>query len=154
MIPAIQLDAPVVPSGYELVEIDGQVYQQWDAPNEYAAGWQQASAYLGMPGNTVLNGHNNIYGSVFSRLMDLNEGDTIEIYSGEWVILYTVTNKMLLPESGEDLSVRLENGRWMQPTTDERLTLVSCWPLDSNTHRVFIVAQPVDKRVASGGQSP
>jgi sortase A len=154
VIPAIQLDAPVLPSGYALVDIDGQVYQQWEAPQEYAVGWHQTSAFIGAPGNTVLNGHNNIYGSVFARLIDLNEGDAIEIHSGEWRILYTVTNKMVLPERDEDLSVRLENGRWMQPTSDERLTLVSCWPPESNTHRVFIVASPVEKRMASSGQGP
>jgi LPXTG-site transpeptidase (sortase) family protein len=146
VIPAIQLDAPVVPAGYQLVEIDGQVYQQWGAPDEFAAGWQETSAFLGVPGNTVLNGHNNIYGMVFGRLMDLTEGDTIQVYSGEQVFTYVITNKLLLQERGEPLSVRLDNARWMQSTSDERLTLVTCWPLDSNTHRLFIVARQVSQK--------
>jgi sortase A len=151
VIPVIALDAPVLPTGYSLIEIDGQVYQQWEAPSEYAAGWQQTSAYLGVPGNTVLNGHHNIFGSVFGRLNELIEGDLIEVHSGDSVITYTITSKLLLSERGEPLSVRLENGRWMQSTTDERLTLVTCWPPDSNTHRLLIVAQPVEKHLASSG---
>lgn len=153
LIPAIGLDAAVVPAGYELIEINGQVYQQWDAPAEYAAGWQMTSAYLGVPGNTVLNGHHNVYGSVFGSLIYLEPGDTIELQSGEWTITYTVGLKLLLPERDEDLSVRLENGRWMQASEDERLTLVTCWPPESNTHRLFIVAQPVEKRLVMNGQT-
>lgn len=154
LIPAIGLDAAVLPAGYQLVEINGQVFQQWDAPAEYAAGWQMTSAYLGAPGNTVLNGHHNIYGSVFGSLIYLEPGDQIEVRSGPWSVLYTVSNKVLLPERDEDLSVRLDNGRWMQTTDDERLTLVTCWPPESNTHRLFIVAQPVEKRVEAGAASP
>ncbi len=41
------------------------------------------------------------------------------------------------------LEVRLKNAQWMQPTPDERLTLISCWPYWTNTHRVIIVARPV-----------
>ena len=38
--------------------------------------------------------------------------------------------------------MREENGRWIQPSDDERLTLVTCWPADSNTHRLILVAVP------------
>ena len=50
------------------VLIQGQNYLEWAAPNRFAAGWQQGSAPLGVVGNTVLNGHNNIHGDVFARL--------------------------------------------------------------------------------------
>jgi sortase (surface protein transpeptidase) len=42
----------------------------------------------------------------------------------------------------------------MQSTDDERLTLVTCWPADSNTHRLIIVARAVEKRLASSGPNP
>jgi hypothetical protein len=42
----------------------------------------------------------------------------------------------------ESLEIRLDNGRWILPTEDERLTLVTCWPEDSNSHRLIIVAVP------------
>jgi LPXTG-site transpeptidase (sortase) family protein len=143
VIPAIQLDARVVPAGYQLIQLGGQVFQQWDAPNEYSAGWQQTSARLGVPGNTVLNGHHNIYGMVFGRLIDLSEGDFIQMYSGSTLYNFVITNKMILPERGEPIAVRMDNARWLLPTNDERLTLITCWPQLSNTHRLIIVAKPV-----------
>ena len=30
------------------------------------------------------------------------------------------------------------------PTTDERITLITCWPYTSNTHRLIIVAKPIE----------
>lgn len=143
VIPSIQVDAPVVPSGYRLLDYYGQVYQQWEAPTDYAAGWQLSSPGIGVPGNTVLNGHHNVYGSVFGRLADLPEGDMIQIYSGGTLIQYEIANKMILPEEGQSLDVRLDNARWLQPTDDERLTLVTCWPPNGNSHRLIIVARPV-----------
>ncbi len=41
------------------------------------------------------------------------------------------------------LEIRKANAEWIAPTTNERLTLVTCWPKRSNTHRLIIVAEPV-----------
>ncbi len=142
VIPAIDLDAPVTLASEKIVRIGGNEYEQWDAPNLYAAGWHSTSAALGLPGNTVLDGHNNIYGAVFARLQDLSQGDAIEVYSGEQVFQYRITNVMILPESGQPVEQRLENARWLSRSEDERLTLVTCWPNDSNTHRLIVVAVP------------
>jgi len=143
VIPAINLDAPIVPTQVKKIEYQGQTYYQWLAPNQPAAGWHDSSALLGEPGNTVLNGHHNVYGKVFKDLVDLHEGDLIEVYSGNVLFKYQVALAMLLPERYRSLSVRLENARWILPTQDERLTLITCWPPESNTHRVIIVALPV-----------
>lgn len=145
VIPSIGLDAPVVAAAYQLVDIQDSIYQQWEPPPEYAAGWQFTSAPLGVPGNTVLIGHHNIFGEVFGKLIDLNPGDTIRVYSGGNEFVYVVANKMILDEKGESMSVRLNNARWLSASQDERLTLVSCWPLYTNTHRIIIVARPVSK---------
>jgi sortase A len=51
---------------------------------------------------------------------------------------------MILPERFESSEVRLQNARWIQHSEDERLTLISCWPYESNTHRVIVVAFPID----------
>lgn len=82
VIPDIGLDARVVPAKFRLLDVNGVEYQQWKAPNEFAAGWQTSSAPLGVVGNTVLSGHHNIYDEVFGRLVDLNIGDTLQLYSG------------------------------------------------------------------------
>jgi sortase A len=47
------------------------------------------------------------------------------------------------------LEVRLANAEWIKATEDERITLITCWPYESNTHRVVVVAVPV--RAGEGG---
>ena len=49
---------------------------------------------------------------------------------------------MILPEAGATLEQRLENSRWIGQSDDTRLTLITCWPAESNTHRLVIVAVP------------
>ena len=93
--------------------------------------------------NRVLDGHHNEFGEVFKRLVDLKPGDLIEVYSKGLVFHYQVANKLILPERDVDISVRLENARWISPSQDERLTLITCWPYTNNTHRLIIVASPI-----------
>jgi LPXTG-site transpeptidase (sortase) family protein len=145
VIPGIKLDAPAVPAKLKDVEYQGKPYQQWVAPNSFAAGWLATSASLGVAGNTVLSGHNNLHGEVFGHLQDLRVGDLILVYSGERQFAYVIVLKMILPERFQPLAVRLTNARWLQPSGDERLTLVTCWPYESNTHRLIIVATPISE---------
>lgn len=143
IIPVIQLDAPVVESDQKNVELRDQWFEQWTVPNEFAAGWQASSAPLGVIGNTVLGGHHNEYGKVFEHLIDLQVGDTIYVYSGKVTFVYRVVDKQLLKERDVSLDIRKTNAEWIAPSTNERLTLVTCWPQRSNTHRLIIVAEPV-----------
>ncbi len=142
LIPAIDVDAPVSGIGLAPIEVDGETYYQWQVPNEYRAGWHNTSARLGEVGNTVLNGHNNIFGEVFRDLEYLQEGDEITVYDNETPFVYTITQIEILPEQGQPIAVRQENAQWILPTEDERLTLISCWPYESNTHRLVVVAKP------------
>ncbi len=144
VIPAIQLDAPIVPAGRIEVATWGKHYQQWVAPEAKAAGWHTTSATLGVAGNTVLNGHHNVRGEVFGHLADLQVGDLIWVYAGARSFGYRVVLMTTLPERWQTVDVRLANAQWMQPSDDERLTLVTCWPYASNTHRLIIVATPVN----------
>ncbi|HXF69780.1 MAG TPA: sortase [Thermoflexus sp.] len=143
VIPAIGLDAPVVPVGFREVRMGNRTVRAWETPNFFAAGWHRTSAPLGMPGNTVLNGHHNVYGEVFRDLVRLKPGDRILVYSGDRVFTYEVREKHIIPERGRPLRERLANARWIQPTEDERLTLITCWPYTSNTHRLILVARPI-----------
>ena len=143
VISSINLDAPIVPITYKNILPGGLVQNGWETPNQFAAGWHVTSALLGVPGNTVLNGHHNAYGMVFKDLVMLKTGDGISVYSGFQEFRYQVVANMLLPEGFEPLSIRIENARWIEPTLDERITLVTCWPADNNTHRVVIIAVPI-----------
>jgi LPXTG-site transpeptidase (sortase) family protein len=141
-IPAIGLKAPVNVSDYNKTKIEGETFGQWVAPSEFAAGWHPDSALLGQTGNIVINGHHNEFGEVFGELVDLKIGDLIIVfYEGE-SFTYVVSNRLILPERFQEAAVRLENARWLGRTDDTRLTLVTCWPADSNTHRLIIVARP------------
>ena len=142
VIPAINLDAPIISVTFKLVEVEDQTFEQWLVPNRFAAGWQDSTALLGETGNTVLIGHHNEYGEVFGGLVRLEKGDVIEVFSGTVSFKYKVAEKLLLPERYQTLEKRIENAQWILPTQDERLTLVTCWPAQSNTHRLIIVAFP------------
>jgi LPXTG-site transpeptidase (sortase) family protein len=141
--PAIELDATVVPMGWELVDHDGSMVSEWVVPSN-AAGWHMNSALPGHPGNTVLSGHHNIEGKVFRYVVDLNPGDKVTLYVGDTPYSYTVSEKYILKEAGMPLKVRQKNAQWIMPTEDERLTLVTCWPYEwpGNSHRVIVVARP------------
>ena len=139
VIPAIKLDAPVETVGWHV--ING--VSQWDVPNKFAAGWLMTSAPLGQPGNTAITGHHNIAGQVFRYLVNLKPGDRITLYAHDQPFYYAVESRRILLDAGQPESVRRANARWIQPTDDERITLVTCWPYTNNTHRLIIVAKPV-----------
>jgi len=145
LIPVIDLDAPVVTSESVDVEVEKEDVTQFLVPEEYAVGWHAGSASLGVPGNTVLSGHHNAFGEVFGQLVDVKVGDEVILIGDGERFDYLVANKMILPEKDEPLAVRLENARWMMRSNDERVTLITCWPERSNTHRLILVAVPTEK---------
>jgi len=141
VIRSVGIDTPVVPVGWSIIERNGQQFSVWDVA-DYAAGWHQTSALPGQPGNTVLAGHHNIKGEVFRYLVDVQEGDEVDLYVGDTVYRYYVEQKLIVKEKGEPLEVRRRNAQWIAPTNDVRVTLVTCWPYTNNTHRVIVVAKP------------
>ena len=143
-IPALDIDAPVeTVSLKELQDSSGRQYRQWPVPEKYAVGWHDTSAPPGQTGNTVINGHNNIHGSVFGNLVDLTLGEEIILYEGEKQHVYQVIHREFLLERGEPLRTRLRNARWIAPSEDKRLTIVTCWPNSTNSHRLVVIAQPL-----------
>jgi LPXTG-site transpeptidase (sortase) family protein len=140
IIPAIDLYVPVVFANYRIIEFEGKTYKQWEAPWSYRPGWQLDSAGLGVTGNTVLYGHHNVAGKVFERVHELKPGQVILMKSGDTLFTYRVVLSMLLEERGQPVDVRLDNARWILPSYDERITLITCWPESGNTHRVVVVA--------------
>ncbi|MEZ4662261.1 MAG: sortase [Caldilineaceae bacterium] len=142
-IPAIELETVVEAMGWQRVEdASGAPMSQWlDVQN--AAGWLQNSAVPGAHGNTVLSGHNNIKGAVFRDLWKLQNGDLIYLNADHERFSYVIEDVYILPEEHANAAQRAQSAAYIAPAGDERLTLVSCWPPTSNTHRVFVVAKPV-----------
>jgi sortase A len=143
VIPAIDLDAPILATKRVNLEINGQSVTTWAVPDTFAAGWHYASALPGQVGNTVLNGHSNVYGEVFRHLEALELDDEITIYVNDVAYHYRVTDKHLLKEEGISWKARAKNIQLTMPTEDERLTLITCAPYPENTHRLIVVALPV-----------
>jgi sortase A len=137
----IGLDAPVTGVGWVTEDRGGVPTNIWTVA-DYAAGWHKNSALPGQGGNIVLSGHHNIKGEVFRYTIDLNVGDIVTIYMGDQPYKYVVTDKFIVKDKGEPDAVRRENAKWIGPFNEERLTLVTCWPYNNNTHRAIVIAKP------------
>jgi len=140
--PAIGLDAPVVVMGYRVVYIGGVAATDWQVPLQ-AAGFHQGSAYPGHPGNTVVSGHSSSGAEVFRHLDGLQVGDIVTLYVGDTPYDYTVSERMIVQEAGASYEQRVQNAQWILPTADERLTLITCWPYPTSTHRLILIARPL-----------
>ncbi|NJN53320.1 MAG: sortase [Anaerolineae bacterium] len=77
-------------------------------------------------------------------MVELEEGDEIIVYGLTRPYTYTVSTVEILPERDQSLAVRIENASWINPTEDKRLTLVTCWPYEDNSHRLVVVAYPAE----------
>ena len=144
VVPAINLDSIVKEVRWSTAERDGQPVSLWNVA-DYAVGFHFNSALPGAVGNTVMAGHNNIRGQIFRNLNDLKIGDEAFVFAGAQAYRYVVAEKYLVKEAGATLEQRVQNAGFIATTNDMRLTLISCWPYTSNTHRVIIVAKPATK---------
>jgi sortase A len=142
VVSSVGIDSNVVPVGWQVVEQSGQQFSVWQVA-DYAVGWHETTAPLGLPGNTVMAGHHNVNGEVFRDLVNVEVGDKIVVYSGDQAYNYQVELKTIVKEKGEPIEARQRNAQWIAPTNDVRLTLVTCWPYTNNTHRVIVVAKPL-----------
>jgi sortase A len=141
VIAKIGLDIPVLPVGIKTVQENGKSRALWaDVP--YAGGFHETSALPGHQGNTVINGHRDIQGSVFRHLDQVEVGDEILLYVADVAYPYRVTETLVVPEVLASAKQRAENLRLIGTMPHERLTLVTCTPVGLATHRLLVVAKP------------
>ena len=144
VIPSINVDSKVVEVGWEIGEQNGQQVAIWQVA-KYAVGQHKGSANPGSGDNIVLAGHVGGYGKVFKDLYYVKPGDQITIYSAGQQYLYTVQERLVLQEEGVSSEQRAANARYIAPTGNEVVTLVTCWPAtgpDKFTQRVVVRAVP------------
>lgn len=147
-LPAISVDVPVVELGWHpATDSNGSVFSEWDEA-EYAAGWHRNSARLGEAGNVVMSGHNNILGAVFRQLDLLRKGDEVVVWAGDERKVYRVEQVFIVPDTDATPEQRIDNAKWIGAFNDDRLTLVSCWPRNNNTHRIIVIARPIQGLVS------
>jgi len=145
-IPALDVESRVIPVGWRIQfaeEIQDSAFE-WDSAGA-DVGWVITSALPDETGNVILYGHNNLYGKVFENLAELAEGDKIYLQTGNQRWEYEVRNILLLPILGADRAQLKNYQQYLNPTQDARITLISCWPPISNTHRVVVMGHRVPK---------
>ena len=133
------------------IKLDTGVYEVYTTKKgiwevaDYAAGHHFNSKNPGEGGNIILSGHNNWRGEVFRYLEFLKPGDIITVWTQEGKrYSYRVEEIKKLKEAGMSMPQRLENGKMMDPTPSEQLTLITCWPYTTFTHRLIVIAKPVN----------
>ncbi len=138
-IPAIGLRSVVTPVGFQF----SNWKLEWETVDD-AVGWHRSSAMPGSPGNTVMSGHNATRGAgVFRDLRKVAKGDAITVTVNGVERNYVVTGRVIYRHLLASEKQRLKNAAWLGEFGDERLTLITCHPWYTNTHRLVIVAHPV-----------
>ena len=130
-----------MPVGWQRITTEDSIIGVWEVA-DYAAGWHNTSAVPGQSGNIVISGHHNMHGEVFRYVVDLKPGDAVVLYTSQRAYTYTVESRFIVRDKGMPEAVRRVNARWIDAFPEERLTLVTCWPYNNNTHRVIVVAGP------------
>ncbi len=149
-IPALQLDVPVVDMGWQIItDASGKRTTEWEIPAN-AAGHHLNSAAPGAAGNVVISGHNNSGGAVFAAISRDQDASSPQLLPGSTVTVlandgrqynYQVQKVELVAEENVPLAQRLANARYLEPTREPTLTLITCWPPDGYSHRIIVVAQ-------------
>lgn len=152
-IPGLGVDSPVLPVGWSRPDEEAGGQLTWRTA-EFGAGLHAGSARLGEPGNTVISGHNNIGDAVFRRLAELEAGDRIILVAQGQDWAYAVERRFIVPEADASAARRRRNAAWIDPSPDERLTLVSCYPPWGNSHRVIVIARRVATPAAPTAATP
>jgi sortase A len=99
----------------------------------------------GQPGNTAIAGHRTTYGAPFYHLDEVRPGAVIYISTRGGTYQYTVFFQHDVNPT--DVSV-------IAPTTDNRLTLTTCTPRFSASHRLIVVASLNGPATAPPTKSP
>jgi LPXTG-site transpeptidase (sortase) family protein len=77
--------------------------------------------------------HRDLPETIFSRLNDIDIGQTVVVKRSDNVLEYTVRNKKIVEP--EDFTI-------LQPMQNkETVTLMTCWPLGLGTKRLIVVAE-------------
>jgi sortase A len=141
VIPAIGVDAAVIPVSWHVEQVGGQPVSVWDVA-KWAVGHHQGSGNPGEGTNIVLAAHSGGFGALFRRLYELQPGDEVILYGAGRQYLYVIEEVLLLKEVGVPVEQRLKNAEYLAPTPDERITMVTCWPVHVYDHRVIALARP------------
>lgn len=150
LIPSLGLSVSVVEVGWE-AQFDGEVWHSVWQTADGAAGHHRNSANPGEAGNVVISGHHNARGEVFREVSEIGEPYS-RFGPGNEIILvaqdgrrysYIVIDWKRFQEEGIAIEERRRHASYLAQTEEPRLTLVTCWPYEGNSHRVLVIAELV-----------
>jgi hypothetical protein len=149
IIPSLKLRAPVTPMGWELVLVDDKTATRWVVPTD-SVGWAVNSAAAGEPGNMVIAGHQAV-GQALFRPLALGEaevGQEIDVLAadGKQYQYKIVEESAPITAIGATADEQARAAAYLEPGDTAKLTLITGWPADVSTHRVFIVADYVGEK--------
>jgi len=138
------LDAPIVEMSWRLEQRGDELVSEWVVPDN-ESGWHRNSARPGERSNIVISGHNSSSGGqVFGHLDEVAAGSRLTIWTDTGDTFdYQVTDKQIVRIFGATQETLAYLQQVMQPTDTERLTLITCWPSWTNTHRLIVIAEPL-----------
>lgn len=142
VISSVKIDSKVVPVGWDMIPKPGGGAQaEWQVA-DYAVGHHQGSANPGQPGNVVMSGHVDYKGEVFRNLHLVNKGDQVVVYTEQGQYLYVVDHAVIVQEDGASEEQKRANARYMDPTPDPTLTMITCFPYGIDDKRLIVIAKP------------
>lgn len=131
LIPKINVNVNIVPN------VDGQNSNLYKEALKYGVAHYKGTALPASGSNILIFGHSSgIWGSgdyskIFSQLDELTDNDDIEINFNNVNYKYHIIDKKIV--AANDLSITL-------PTKREQLTLMTCWPINTNRERLVVIA--------------
>lgn len=143
VIPRINRNVPVVNVSTEsLIKKDwAQLERDMQEALRLGVIHYPGTARPGQQGNVVITGHSSYFPwdpgrfkDVFAVLHDLKKGDQILLYNNQKRYIYEVSNiKKIWPSELEVL----------KPSTENKLTLITCTPIGTNLKRLIVEAKLV-----------
>lgn len=117
--------------GAKLPVTDGATGEQL----KIAEGWVPQTASIGDTGNAVIAGHRSYtYGQHFNRLGEVAVGDTIQYDRVDGAHMEFTVYEILTIEPGDPVAFE-------QPDDSAILTLYTCTPIRTATHRLLVRAE-------------
>ena len=131
VVRAVGIDTLVATVGYSY--LNGNL--DYDVPRQ-AAGHYVGTAEPGDKGNLVIGGHVSLRTgpAVFQALPGVKAGDVVEVYRGDQIYRYSVTEIRVVAADATSV---------MRPTQDATLTLITCFPERNFQQRLVVIAKLV-----------
>ncbi|MEO8285707.1 MAG: sortase [Chloroflexota bacterium] len=148
-IPSVAIDSPIVPITWAMIPSkNGGSKSEWQVA-DFAVGHHFGSANPGQVGNVVMSGHVDYKGSVFKDLDKAKKGDEVVVYTEKGQYLYVITDRVIVKEEGATEEQKRMNAAYMNPTPDQTLTMITCWPYGIDTHRLIVIAKPYQSNASA-----